>query len=154
MDAEGQRRINEARNLLDARVIELDVKMRIIEGLPAIFTAAAKPMEKIDSIRIMDLKGGLGSAGAANGHAHGGGNGGGGLAQQAVDAALSYQLSAPILQGLLRQVGITDPRSIDGIMAALSGGTPAAAEPAPSGGRADASAQRRSPPALPAAAAE
>jgi uncharacterized membrane protein YqiK len=154
VDAEGQRRINEARNLLDARVIELDVKMRIIEGLPAIFTAAAKPMEKIDSIRIMDLKGGLGSAGAANGHAHGGGNGGGGLAQQAVDAALSYQLSAPILQGLLRQVGITDPRSIDGIMAALGGGTPAAAEPAPSGGRADASSQRRSPPALPAAAAE
>ena len=152
VDAEGQRRINEARNLLDARVIELDVKMRIIEGLPAIFTAAAKPMEKIDSIRIMDLKGGLGSAGSANGHAHGGGSGGGGLAQQAVDAALSYQLSAPILQGLLRQVGITDPRSIDGIMAALGGGTLAAAEPAPSGGRADDSSQRRSPPALPAAA--
>ncbi len=149
VDAEGQRRINEARNLLDARVIELDVKMRIIEGLPAIFAAAARPMEKIDSIRIMDLKGGLGGAGAGNGHA--GGTGAGSLAQQAVDAALSYQLGAPILQGLLRQVGITDPRSIEGIMAAL-GGAAGGADAAPPEGQAGDGAARRPPPALPAAA--
>lgn len=144
VDADGQRRINEARNLLDARVIELDVKTRIIEGLPAIFAAAVRPMEKIDSIRIMDVKGGLSGACAGNGHANGGAAAN--LAQQAVDAALSHQLSAPILQGLLRQVGITDPRSVEGIMAALGGAAGAV------DGRAGEVAASRTPPALPAAA--
>ena len=99
-------------------------------------------MEKIDSIRIMDVKGGLGGAGNVHANASGTAN----LAQQAVDAALSYQLSAPILQGLLRQVGITDPRSVEGIMAALGGAAGAVEE------RAGGGAGSRMPPALPAAA--
>ena len=75
-----------------------------------------------------------------------------GSGAQAVDAALSYQLSAPILQGLLRQVGITDPRSIEGIMAALGGAAVAGAEAASPGGQVGDGVPRRSPPALPAAA--
>ncbi len=136
VDAEGQRALHEAENLLNTDVIAMRIKLALIEHLDAIIRESVKPMEAIDDIRIIQVDG-LG-AGNGNGHASGvqAGAGDGNLADSAVNAALRYRAQAPLLDSLLKEVGITGG-DINGLTAALRGAdehpaaAPASPEPAP-----------------------
>jgi Flotillin len=88
-------------------------------------------MEKIDSIRIMQVDG-L-QAGGNGGTPVDSGGGGGNLAEQAVGAALRYRAYAPVLDKLLQEVGLAD-HGIAGLVAAsqAAGSPPAASPPAAS----------------------
>jgi uncharacterized membrane protein YqiK len=55
--AEGERALNEALNMLSAAQIDLKVRTKLLEQLPAILAEAVKPMEKIDSIRMFHVTG-------------------------------------------------------------------------------------------------
>ncbi len=112
VEAEGQRAINEAANLMSAEQIAMQVKLALLRALPDIIAQSVKPIAAIDGIKIVQVDG-IGG-GASSGH-HGSGeiagaaprNGGGGnLADQAVAAALRYRTQAPILDNLLDEVGL------------------------------------------------
>jgi len=106
VEAAGKQAINQAVNTLSEAQINLQAKLALIQALPKIIEESVRPMEKIDSIRIMQvdgLKAGGGGAGTAAA-ADGAGN----LAEQAVGAALRYRAYAPVLDKLLQEVGLAE----------------------------------------------
>lgn len=80
-------------------------------------------MEAIDSIKIVQVDG-LTNGGAKAG-TPAGSNGSGNLATDAVSAALAYRAQAPVLDGLMKELGL-DGSSLDSLVKG-----PAAAETAP-----------------------
>ena len=78
-------------------------------------------MEKIDSIRIMQVDGLKTSGGGAGAAAVNGADGGGNLAEQAVGAALRYRAYAPVLDKLLQEVGLAE-HGITGILGSVAPG--------------------------------
>ena len=120
VEAAGQRAINEAANLLSSDQISLQTKLALLNVLPEVIRESAKPMEAIDSIRIVQVDGltnGNGKSGTSTT-----GNGSGNLASDAVSAALAYRAQAPVLDGLMKELGL-DGSSLDNLVKG-----PAAAE--------------------------
>ncbi len=113
VEAAGQRAVNEAANLLSSDQISLQTKLALLKVLPEVIREASKPLEAIDSIKIVKVDG-LGQSGGSNG-----GNGmgsSGNLASDAVSAALSYRAQAPIIDGLMKELGLNGA-SLDGLVA-------------------------------------
>lgn len=130
VEAAGQRAINEAANILSSGQISLQTKMALLKVLPEVIRESAKPMEAIDSIKIVQLDGINQNGGGGNGIASksGTGNGNSGnLATDAVSAALSYRAQAPVIDGLMKELGL-DGSSLENL---VSGATKATKEPAP-----------------------
>ena len=120
VEAAGQRAINEAANLLSSDQISLQTKLALLNVLPEVIRESAKPMEAIDSIKIVQVDGltnGNGKSGTSTT-----GNGSGNLASDAVSAALAYRAQAPVLDGLMKELGL-DGSSLDNLVKG-----PAAAE--------------------------
>ena len=57
VEASGIEMRNAALNTLAAEQIAMQVKMKLLEALPAIIEASVKPMEKIDGIKIIQVDG-------------------------------------------------------------------------------------------------
>ncbi len=115
VDAEGKKALNEAANILSDKQISMQVKQKIVSKLPDIIKESVKPIKNIDGIKIMQidgmshLTGGMGGGGnGGSGNNSGGGqNGGGGsLSDQIVDSALRYKAQAPMVENLLKHVGL------------------------------------------------
>lgn len=137
VEAAGQRAINEAANILSMEQISLQTKMALLKVLPDVIRESAKPMEAIDSIKIVQVDGltnGGRAANDANGLGGGAGGGSGNLASDAVAAALAYRAQAPVLDGLMKELGL-DGSSLSGLAKgaadAVETPPPAPAKPAP-----------------------
>lgn len=122
VEAAGQRAINEAANILSSDQVSLNMKMALLKVLPEIVRESVRPMEAIDSIKIVQVdgltrKGGVTGDGATNA-SHGGGSGN--LANDAVSAALAYRAQAPVIDGLMKELGL-DGSSLDTLVSGLSG---------------------------------
>jgi uncharacterized membrane protein YqiK len=102
VEAAGKRIINEALNLLSAEQIAMQVRMELIRQLPEIIRESVKPMERIEGIRIFQLNGmdGITSSGEKGVAASGN------LADQIVNSALRYRAQAPLLDALMRDIGL------------------------------------------------
>lgn len=122
VEAAGQRAINEAANLLSNDQISLQTKLALLKVLPEVIRESAKPLEAIDSIKIVQVDG-L-TNGGGNGGGSGSSGGSGNLATDAVSAALAYRAQAPVLDGLMKELGL-DGSSLGGLAqgAALGGAT-------------------------------
>lgn len=127
VEAAGQRAVNEAANLLSSGQVSLQTKLALLKVLPEVIREAAKPMEAIDSIKIVQVDG-LTTTGAASGGAGAGGPGDGNLADAAVAAALRYRAQAPMLDGLMKELGF-DGGSLDGLARAAVTDAPIVATP-------------------------
>ena len=103
VDAEGTRLMNEAQNLLTADARLSAMRMKLIDKLDAIIRESVKPMERIEGIKILHVDG-LGGGGGG-GHA-GTGDVGGGLADSVVNSALRFRAQAPLIDQLLREIGV------------------------------------------------
>ncbi|MDD5323719.1 MAG: flotillin domain-containing protein [Polaromonas sp.] len=120
VDAEGKRKLNEAENMRSDASRRSSFNNKLIENLPSIIRESVKPMENIDSIRILQVDGLPGLSGAQSGAGTGGGDGrpasengprAGGLADNVVNSALRYRAQAPFVDSLLKEIGIS-PSSI------------------------------------------
>lgn len=161
VEAEGKRKLNEAENLRSDASRRSALHQRLVESLPAIIRESVKPMEQIESIKILQVDGLPGFSGAPGGGAGmmatatdggpGGGPAGGpaggdgdkrpaNLAEAVVNSALSYRAQAPFVDSLLQEIGVS-PHSIN--VKGLEGLSraqytpPAEAEPRKKGGRAN-----------------
>ena len=120
VEAAGQQAVNEAANILSMDQISLQTKLALLKVLPEVVRESAKPMEAIDSIKIVQVDGltqnGGGGAGGAGDAAKGGS---GNLASDAVSAALAYRAQAPVLDGLMKELGL-DGSSLGGLAQAAA----------------------------------
>jgi uncharacterized membrane protein YqiK len=116
VDAEGQRKLNEAENLRSDASRRTALNKRLFENLPAIIRESVRPMERIESIRILQVDG---LPGFSNGQSSGGPGGGGdasvpggdgkpgNLAESVVNAAMRYRAQIPFVDNLLKEVGMS-----------------------------------------------
>lgn len=120
VDAEGQRQLNEAANTQSPEQAALMIRLKLIEQLPAILEQMGKPIEKIDSFRVVHMNGGLG--GQASGVVDGEqlGNGSGNLPTQMTDALLNYQMQVPLVKELGKELGLDLSRGMNGILDSVS----------------------------------
>jgi uncharacterized membrane protein YqiK len=94
VDAAGARQINEAENVLsrDARASRL--KEKLLERIEGIVRESVKPLEKIEGIKIFHVDG------------MGGGASGRNVTDEVIDSALRYRVQAPVIDSLMREIGI------------------------------------------------
>ena len=124
VEAKGKTEINNAENIVSAAILENRFKLALIEFMPQIIAQVVKPAEKIDSIKIVQMAG-LGGAnqGGAGSNANGGvSNAGASLSDQIVNASLNYKVNAPIIDDLMKQVGIDLNGGIQNIASPLLSG--------------------------------
>jgi hypothetical protein len=77
------------------------MRIRLIDKLEGIVRESVKPLERIEGIRILQVDG-LGGGGGGRGD---GGNGGS-LADNVVNSALRFRAQAPLVDQLLREIGV------------------------------------------------
>ena len=82
----------------------MQIKIKLIENLDQIIRESVKPMENIEGIKIIQIDG---LNGTSSGGDNGKNSGGGSLADNVVNSALRYRAQAPLLDSLLKEVGIT-----------------------------------------------
>ncbi|MHA7845181.1 flotillin family protein [Serratia sp. D1N4] len=116
-EAEAQRALNDAVNMLSSDQTSLKFKLALLQALPAVIEKSVEPMKAIEGIKIIQVDG-LNRAAATNASGTGGSVASGNLAEQALSAALSYRAHAPILDSLLQEVGLSGG-SLNALTAAL-----------------------------------
>lgn len=114
VEAEGKRAVNEAANTLSPEQIAMQIRQALIEALPKIIEQQVKPMERIEGIKILHVEG-LNNGGAGGAPAAGGT----GVADQAVSAALRYRTQAPLLDALMKELGL-DSAGVSGLAGVLA----------------------------------
>lgn len=130
VEAEGTRKVNEAQNVISETIVEMQVRMKVIEVLPQIISASVKPLESIESIKIVDV-GGLNGIGGGQIGADGNREGGS-LPDQLTNAALRHRAVAPLVDSLLSEVGITGGAgSVEALTSVLKSNIAPAAKDAP-----------------------
>lgn len=106
-EAEGRRAINEALNMLSAAQIDLQVRTQLLQQLPEILAQAVKPMENIDSIRIVQVNGMPGQGPVGSGEGGGAGHGAT-FPEQVMNSALQYQIAKPIVDAVMQDAGLSN----------------------------------------------
>jgi len=101
VDAEALRWMNESHNMLTPEARTSALRMRLVEKAQDIIRESVKPMERIEGIKILQVDG------------FGGGGGGGGdsmngvgFADGMVNSALRFRAQAPLVDQLLREIGL------------------------------------------------
>ena len=124
VEAKGKTEINNAENIVSAAILENRFKLALIEFMPQIIAQVVKPAEKIDSIKIVQMAG-LGGANQSSAGLNANGsvsNAGASLSDQIVNASLNYKVNAPIIDDLMKQVGIDLNGGIQNIASPLLDG--------------------------------
>jgi len=103
IEADGVRLMNEAQNTLSPEARLSALRLRLVEKIEGIIRESVKPMERIEGIKILQVDG-LGGGGS--GGAHAGEMSGGGFADSVVNSALRFRAQAPLVDQLLREIGV------------------------------------------------
>lgn len=104
VEAAGKQALYEAENSLKDEQIELQKALAVLKTLPEVIGASVKPLESIEGIKILQGYGGSNSGGVASSASQSTG----GLSEQVTNAALAYRANAPLVDNLLREVGLVD----------------------------------------------
>ena len=104
IEAEAMSLMNAAHNMLTPEARMSALRMRLVEKAEGIIRESVKPMERIEGIKILHVDG-LGGSGGGHGGDNGGG-GGGNFADGVVNSALRFRAQAPLVDQLLREIGI------------------------------------------------
>ena len=126
IEAEGLQLMNAAHNMLSPEARMSALRMRLVEKAEGIIRESVKPMERIEGIKILHVDGLGGSGGGGGGD---GMNGNGNFADGVVNSALRFRAQAPLVDQLLREIGIEGgdiQRLVGGVSGANVGLPPAA----------------------------
>lgn len=112
-EAFGTRSLNEAKNLLGDAVMAYEMKAILAKVAPELIAASMKPLENIESVRVLSTNGPLIGSGNGSGDGNGPPNGGGNVPDQLVNALLRHRIQLPVVDDLLKQLGIHSPSPTD-----------------------------------------
>ncbi len=108
VDAEGNRKLNEAENSRNQESRRSALLEGVVNRLPEIIREQVKPMENIDSIKILQVDGlpGLNSPteGSAAGEPKSGPDGS--VSDQVVSSAMKYRTQVAFVDGLMEEIGL------------------------------------------------
>ena len=109
-EAEGQTKLNEAENMRSDAARRSAIYENLVKNLPNIIRETVKPMENIESIKILQVDGvpGINSpseSGGGGGVASGGGDGGN-MTDRVVNSAMKYRTQVAFVDGLMRDLGL------------------------------------------------
>jgi uncharacterized membrane protein YqiK len=99
VEAEGLTLMNKAANLLTPEARQSAMRRQLIDKLEGIIRETVKPMERIEGIRVLHVEGLGGQSGQGNG-------GSSNIADSVVNSALRFRAQAPLVDQLLREIGI------------------------------------------------
>lgn len=116
IEAEGLQLMNAAHNMLSPEARMSALRMRLVEKAEGIIRESVKPMERIEGIKILHVDG-LGGSGGGGGD---GMNGNGNFADGIVNSALRFRAQAPLVDQLLREIGI-EGGDIQNLVGGVSG---------------------------------
>lgn len=111
IEARTMRSIIEAENSMSSEMIEMKVRLSVVENLKDIIRESARPMEAIDDIKIVQVNGLLGNGNSGRSTDGAGDSDSQNLASQVVDSALRYRAQAPIVDSLLKEIGLSSLES-------------------------------------------
>lgn len=107
-EAAAVRAMTDAENTMSEELMTLKLRLSVIDHLKDIIRESAKPMENINDIRILQVDGVLGNAGGQiAGTNQEGGPSSSSLPDQLVDSALRYRTQAPVVDSLLKELGLS-----------------------------------------------
>ncbi len=111
IDAAGRIKLNEAENIRSEASRASEIRMQLARNLDAIIRESVRPMESIDSIKIIEVNGlpgfsqGGGQVGVEGEQANRGP--GTNLAENVVNSALRYRAQMPFVDNLLEEIGMS-----------------------------------------------
>lgn len=108
VEAQGTEAINNAKNLLSQHILDFQYREIIVGELANIIKESVKPMERIDSIKILQAQGLFGATGGNSGNGTGSVStaGGDNLADSVTNAALRYRAQSPLIDSLMKELGL------------------------------------------------
>ena len=130
-EAEATRLMNEAQNVLSPEARASALRMALVAKAEAIIREAVRPMERIEGIKILHVEG-LAGGGGHHGNGDATNGAGGGFADSVVNSALRFRAQAPIVDQLLREIGL-EGGDIQRLAAGAAGGAAALPPAAPQG---------------------
>ena len=111
IEAAAKRAMNDADSGLSPELIDMKIRLAIVEHLQGMIAESVKPLERIEGIKIVHVDGltPQSGAGEADGEKRETG-----LSDQIVNSALRYRAHAPVLDQLLKDVGFSagDPEEL------------------------------------------
>lgn len=116
VDAQGKESINNASNTLSVDQIAMQIKLKLIEQLPEIIEQSVKPMEQIDSIKILQVDGLSNIQGNSTAESSSSSDS---LPDQLVNSALKYRAQSPIVDSLLKELDL-DGATLNGFTTELN----------------------------------
>ena len=94
VDATGARQLNEAENLLSEAARGGRLREKLLERIEGIVRESVRPLEKIDSIKILHVDGVNAGSSRRN------------VTDEVIDSALRYRVQAPMIDTLMKEIGI------------------------------------------------
>lgn len=106
-DAEGNRKLNDAENMRSDESRRSAIYEHLVKTLPQIIRESVKPMENIESIKILQVDGlpGLNSP-SETGSGGTGAPSGGNIPDQVVNSAMKYRTQVAFVDGLMEEIGL------------------------------------------------
>jgi uncharacterized membrane protein YqiK len=104
IEAEALQLMNTAHNMLSPEARMSALRMRLVEKAEGIIRESVRPMERIEGIKILQVDGLGGSGGGSHNNGDGGHNGN--FSDSVVNSALRFRAQAPLVDQLLREIGI------------------------------------------------
>lgn len=108
VDAEGNRKLNEAENSRNDESRRSALLEGVVNRLPEIIREQVKPMENIDSIKILQVDGlpGLNSPTEGSGTGEPNSRPDGSVSDQVVSSAMKYRTQVAFVDGLMEEIGL------------------------------------------------
>ena len=123
IDAEGKKILIEAENFVSKEILEFKAKEILLKALPSIVAEMVKPMENIDSIKIIDAQGFIGNG--SNGKASSG-EVNTSFPDQVVNASLKHKALVPFMDTILKDLNLDvklNSNNLNGIVEGFIGNT-------------------------------
>lgn len=109
-EAAGQTQLNAAENMRSDAARRSAIYENLVRSLPEIIRETVKPMENIESIKILQVDGvpGINSPSeiGGDGGGSGGGGGSGNMTDRVVNSAMKYRTQVAFVDGLMKDLGL------------------------------------------------